>query len=136
MQPTQIAPLFAGNVAGAPEGSFVVAEWRDSGAPPGPPFLIAPPHIHHEDDEAWYVVEGRLRVRVGDEVVEAGPGSCVFAPRGAVHSYWNPDPTPVRYLLIMSPRIYALIQEIHATADRSKEAMTELFGRYGSELVG
>jgi mannose-6-phosphate isomerase-like protein (cupin superfamily) len=97
--------------------------------------LIAPWHVHHNDDEAWYVLEGTLRVKRGDEVVEAGPGAAVFVPRGTAHTYWNPDSRPVRYLLVMTGRIYRLIQEIHATKDRSPAAMKALFEKYDSELV-
>jgi hypothetical protein len=81
-----IAPPLAGNVMGSGSGSFVVAEWRDAGGPPGPPRLIAPPHVHHRDDEAWYVLEGVLRVRVGKDEVEASAGSGVFVPRGTPHN--------------------------------------------------
>ena len=132
--PTIAQPL-AGHILGSADNSFVIAEWRDAGAPPGPPRWIAPLHLHHHDDEAWYVLEGRLCVKRGDETVEAGVGAAVLAPRGTPHTYWNPDPTPVRYLLIMTPRIYQLIQAIHASTDRSPEGMRALFQRFDSELV-
>lgn len=43
--------------------SFVVADWTDPGTHPGRP--IAPPHIHRSDDEAWFVMSGRLGFRIG-----------------------------------------------------------------------
>ena len=129
------APPLAGNVIGSSQNDFVIAEWRDPGAPPGPPRLIAPPHIHHKDDEAWYVLEGRLMVRVGDEDVEARAGSAVFVPRGTPHTYWNPDPTPTRYLLVMTANIYGMIQELHQLKERSTPAIQELFKRHDSELL-
>ena len=135
MSPSRTAPPLAGNVLGSTESSFVTAEWRDPGAPPGPPRLIAPPHLHFHDDEAWYVLEGRLIVRVGDDDVEAPSGSAVFVPRGTPHTYWNPDPTPVRYLLIMTANIYGLVQEIHQMKDRSAPALQELFRKHDSELL-
>jgi len=51
---------------------------------------------------------------VGDELVEAGPGTAVLVPRGTPHSYWNARPEPARYLLVMTPRIQRLVQELHA----------------------
>jgi mannose-6-phosphate isomerase-like protein (cupin superfamily) len=132
--PTVAAPL-AGRALGSPDNSFIVAEWRDPGAPPGPPRWIAPLHVHHNDDEGWYVLEGRLCVKAGDETIEAGAGAAVLVPRGTPHTYWNPDPGPLRYLLVMTPTIYGLIQAIHATADRSPEAMRALFRRFDSELL-
>ena len=74
------APL-AGNALGSVTASFVVAEWKDAGGPPGPPRWIAPLHLHRNDDEAWYVLEGTLCVRVGKDVVEAR-GFCRFCATG------------------------------------------------------
>ena len=135
MSSPAIAPLLSGQVIGAGSDSFVIAEWKDPGGPPDPPRLIAPWHVHHSDDEAWYVLEGTLRVAVGHEVVEAGAGSAVFVPRGTAHTYWNPDTRPVRYLLVMTANIYRLIQEIHATQVRSPVVMKALFESYDSELL-
>jgi len=59
----------------------------------------------------------------------------VLVPRGTPHTYWNPDPSPVRYLLVMTPQIYQLIHAIHATQDRSPDAMRELFRRFDSALL-
>jgi hypothetical protein len=90
MSSTILAPPLAGSVVGSTNDAFVIAEWRYPGGPPGPPRLIAPPHLHRSDDEAWYVLEGSLRVRVGSDEVEAKAGSAVFVPRGTPHTYWNP----------------------------------------------
>jgi hypothetical protein len=111
-----IAPALAGNVLGSINASFVLAEWRDAGGPPGPPRWIAPLHVHHRDDEAWYVVEGTLRVKRGDEEVEAHAGGAVFVPRG-------------------TPNTYGLIQAIHGARDRSAGALQALFRQHHSELL-
>jgi mannose-6-phosphate isomerase-like protein (cupin superfamily) len=135
MSPPTIAALLAGHVLGTAANSLVIAEWRDAGAPPGPPRWIAPLHLHHNDDEAWYVLEGRLCVKRGEETVEAGAGAAVLVARGTAHTYWNPDPAPMRYLLVMTPAIYGLIEAIHGTDDRSPDAMRALFRKFDSELV-
>ena len=130
-----IAPPLAGEVLGNGGDSFVIAEWEDPGGHTDSPFLIAPPHLHHHDDEAWYVLEGALRIRRGDEEVEAREGSAVLVPRGTPHTYWNPGEGRCRYLLIMTPKIYELIQAIHAMTDRSRPRLSELFREYDSELL-
>ena len=135
MNQPMIAPPLAGNTLGSPNNSFVIAEWRDAGAPPGPPRLIAPRHLHHSDDEAWYVLEGTLVVQVGDNNVEAQAGSAVLVPRGTPHTYWNPGPRPARYLLIMTPNIFRLIQGIHALKERTPSALQQLFRSHDSELL-
>ena len=131
-----IAPPLAGSVVGAVGANFVIAEWKDAGGPPGPPRWIAPLHLHRKDDEGWYVLEGTLCVRVGNDVVEANAGSAVFVPRGTIHTYWNPGPGLVRYLLVMTSNIYSLIQDIHALTERSPAALKAMFERHDSEVVG
>ena len=130
-----LAPPLSGNVLGSVSDAFVIAEWRDGGGPPGPPRLIAPLHLHHRDDEAWYVLEGVLRVLVGNNEVEARAGSGVFVPRGTPHTYWNPGPGPVRYLLVMTANIFRLIQAIHAMTDRSPANLRAVFKKHDSELL-
>jgi mannose-6-phosphate isomerase-like protein (cupin superfamily) len=130
-----VAPPLAGKVLGSVEDDFVIAEWQDPGGPAGPPRLIAPRHLHRHDDEAWYVLEGTLRVQVGRDEVEAHAGSAVFVPRGTPHTYWNPVPGPLRYLLVMTSNIYRLIGEIHAMKERTPAALRAVFAKYDSELL-
>ncbi len=130
-----LAPPLAGTVLGSVGNNFVIAEWKDAGGPAGPPRWIAPLHLHRKDDEAWYVLEGTLCVRMGDDVVEAKAGAAVFVPRGTPHTYWNPGPGLVRYLLVMTSNIYSLIQDIHAMQERSPAALAAVFERHDSELL-
>lgn len=135
MSSHKIAPFLAGQTLGSGGSSFVVAEWQDAGGPGKPPRLIAPLHLHRSDDEAWYVLEGTLHLRLGDEVVQAPAGSAVLVPKGTPHTYWNPGPGRVRYLLVMTPNIHRLIQEIHAMPDRSAPKLRAVFEKYDSELL-
>lgn len=131
-----VATPLAGSVLGSIANDFVIAEWKDAGGPPGPPRWIAPLHLHRNDDEAWYVIEGALCVRVGEQIVEAVAGAAVFVPRGTPHTYWNPGPGLVRYLLVMTANVYSLIQDIHAMTERSPATMKAVFERHDSELLG
>lgn len=135
MSTQKIAPPLAGNLVGSASANFVVAEWKDPGGPPGPARWIAPLHLHRNDDEAWYVLEGTLCVRVEKDVVEAHAGSAIFVPRGTPHTYWNPGDSLLRYLLIMTSNVYSLIQDIHAMPDRSPAALATVFEKHDSELV-
>lgn len=131
----RIAAPLAGQSIGSTSDAFVVAEWRDAGGYTGPPRLIAPRHLHNRDDEAWYVLEGTLRVALGGDEVEARAGCGVFVPRGTPHTYWNPGPEPVRYLLVMTSNIFRLIREIHSMPDRSIPLLQAVFRKYDSELL-
>jgi len=130
-----IAPPLAGNVLGTAVNNFVVAEWQDAGGVSAQPRYIAPLHLHRSDDEAWYVLEGVLRVKVGEDDVELRAGSGVMVPRGTPHTYWNPGPDRVRYLLIMTSRIYQLIQDIHAMKERTPTTLRAVFEKHDSELL-
>ena len=111
--------------------SFVIADWTDSGSHPGRP--IAGLHLHRSDDEAWFVLEGRLGFRLGDEEREVAAGESILVTRGTPHSYWNPSSEPARYLLVMTPRVHRLIEALHA-GDRSDFA--QIFEEHDSQLLG
>jgi mannose-6-phosphate isomerase-like protein (cupin superfamily) len=135
MSQTSVAPLLLGNILGSANNSFVIAEWQDEGGPSGPPRLIAPRHLHHKDDEAWYVLEGTLRVQSGENEIEACAGSAVLVPRGTPHTFWNAGPGRLRYLLIMTPNIFSLIQGIHALKERTPASVQQLFRQHDSDLL-
>src|SRR5215207_6588085 len=61
------------------------------------------PHIHHNHEESFYVLEGELTMRVGTRTITAPAGSFVVVPRGVVHQPSNPRMEPTRVLLIFSP---------------------------------
>lgn len=116
---------------GGPESDFVVVQWSDAGTSQWE--WIAPLHVHHADDEAWYVLEGALKFVIGDARCEAGPDSAVFAPKGTPHAYGNARRgEPARYLLITTPKIRALVQALH---EPGAGDYRELFRAYDSELL-
>jgi mannose-6-phosphate isomerase-like protein (cupin superfamily) len=135
MTSPMVAPPLTGNTLGSGSSSFVIAEWRDPGGPVGERRLIAPPYVHHHDDEAWDVLEGTLRIQMGQNEAEVRAVSGVLVPRGTTHTYWNPGPRPTRYLLIMTANIYQLIQEIHAMKERTPAALGAVLRKHGSELA-
>ena len=110
--------------------SFVVADWTDPGTHPGRP--IAGLHLHRSDDEAWFVLSGRLGFQVGDEQVEVGPGGSILVERGTPHSYWNAVAEPSRYLLVMTPRIHHLIEALHSG---ERDDWAAIFEEHDSELL-
>ncbi len=103
--------------------SFDLQEWSGS----GPGYL----HIHHEDDEAWHVLEGTLTFKFQDREVEAPAGTTVFVPAGVAHDYYEAH-GPTRYLIILTPRLRSLIAALHA-APFSRHAA--IMRQYESEIV-
>jgi quercetin dioxygenase-like cupin family protein len=78
-------------------GTFTAIE---NGVPPGqgPPL-----HLHVREDEIFHVLEGRLRVKAGDELLDAPTGSLVFIPRGTPHSFRNDWDEPAKLLVMFTP---------------------------------
>lgn len=68
-----------------------------------PPLGGPPPHIHHREQESFYLLEGTLDIRMGDKVVQASTGDFVHIPRGMVHCFRNTGDSTARMLLIFSP---------------------------------
>ncbi|WP_233532181.1 cupin domain-containing protein [Paenibacillus alkalitolerans] len=135
-QPDFIASLSNGQILEPKGAMLAIAEWTASGTPSGEkPEWIAPLHIHHKDDEAWYVLEGTLGFKVGESVIEAGANQSVVVPRETPHTYWNPKPGDARYLIIMTSKIRSLIDAIHAAEQRDFNSLKELFAKYDSELL-
>ncbi|HKW46713.1 MAG TPA: cupin domain-containing protein [Gemmatimonadaceae bacterium] len=91
--------------------SFSVHEWRGSG-----PAIM---HVHHADDEAWHVLQGVLRFQFIDRTVEVAAGGTMFVPAGVAHTYEAID---ARYLIILTPRLDALIKALQSERDRSQHA--------------
>ena len=52
-----------------------------------PPEFETPYHLHHAEDEAFYVLEGELTVIRDGETIVAGPGSYIVLPRGRPHGF-------------------------------------------------
>lgn len=103
--------------------SFEIHEWRGSG-----PAML---HVHHADDEAWHVLEGELVFRYRDRTETAGPGTTVFVPAGTAHTYTAG--AGARYLIILTPRLSALIATLQA--DRDPAHQHEIYRRFNSELL-
>ena len=79
------------------------------------------------------MLEGTLRFRIADEVFEAGANSAALAPKGTPHSYGNAaEGTTARYLLVMTPRIRALVRALHEPGASDYRA---IFRAHDSELL-
>jgi quercetin dioxygenase-like cupin family protein len=71
-------------------------------------FTIAPgfntgAHYHTKIEELFYVLDGELDLRCGDQTLKGGPGTFVFVPPGAAHAFGNSSSKPGRMLLVTAP---------------------------------
>src|SRR2546423_12038073 len=116
-------------------GDFAVAEFTVAAGFPGPL-----PHIHHDFDEAFHILDGSLQVLVRQETITAAPGAFVLASRGTRHAFSNPGDRPVRLLGYWAPRSgLALVEDIGrlltAGGPPDAAAMAGTYRRHNSELA-
>jgi mannose-6-phosphate isomerase-like protein (cupin superfamily) len=62
-----------------------------------------PPHIHHREDESFYVLEGKFSFLCGNEQRIFEAGSFVYVPKGTVHTFKNIGEQPGKLLVIITP---------------------------------
>ncbi len=82
------------------------------------PFNDAPPrHIHHGEDEIFYILDGRMRFEVDGAIREAGPGEMLLAPRGSRHGFRVISPEGARMLTITRGGFEAMVRAIGRPAE-------------------
>jgi mannose-6-phosphate isomerase-like protein (cupin superfamily) len=62
-----------------------------------------PEHVHHQNDEAYYVVDGTYRFKVGPDMADVGAGAFVYIPRGTPHAWLNVGDRPGRVVMLFTP---------------------------------
>ena len=102
-----------------------------------------PLHINTLEDENYYVVEGTLTFRIGEETIEAPAGSFVHIPKGVVHTHWNGTSERVRLLGVPAPAgfetFFADLAELMSQMPPGPPDMSRIgaiYGKYGLEVVG
>jgi quercetin dioxygenase-like cupin family protein len=106
-----VVPPGAGQTVEGPAGgplTFKARAEQTDGALTALESVIAPGdgpplHTHGSEEEALYVLEGELRVRLGDELSAAPAGTFVFVPRGVPHNFQNVGDEPARILVLFAP---------------------------------
>ena len=103
-------------------------------------------HIHHREDEAFYVLDGQLSFHVGETVLTAVAGSLAFAPMGIPHTF-TVDIEPSRVLVITGPagfERFVFELGVPATSDEPPASLAPppaavilpVAERHGIEIVG
>jgi quercetin dioxygenase-like cupin family protein len=107
----------------------------------------SPLHVHHREDEWFYVLDGELTFWVGGEVVNASAGSFVYGPRGVPHTFIVAS-GQARFLLVAEPAGFdAFFRAASEPAARLEippvpteppdiEGLTALAAAYGIEILG
>ncbi len=105
-----------------------------SGYKSGPPL-----HIHPNADELFYILEGTLLMKNGDELTEVTAGDIVYIPKGVPHTFANMSEEPARFINVFSPCGLAdFLEEVADTAAASPETLdvNAIAGRHDLQLIG
>jgi len=109
------------------------------------PGMATPLHVHHREDEAFYVLEGRIRFRCGDEEFTAGAGDFVFGPREVPHGFKVLEGGARALVLVTPAGLEQMFLDggvpVHNAADRPPQAydvehVVALAQKYGFDVIG
>jgi mannose-6-phosphate isomerase-like protein (cupin superfamily) len=107
-------------------------------------------HVHHQEDEVFYILEGEMTFYVGEQTIKARPGSYLFGPKDVPHAF-TVDSGPAKLLFVFSPAgLEAGIREMGEPArsltvppqaeeppdEAEMERLAAIGARYGAEILG
>jgi mannose-6-phosphate isomerase-like protein (cupin superfamily) len=121
--------------AAATGGAFGVLDYTAAPGFPGPP-----PHLHRETAEVFFVLEGVLTLRLGDDTLTLPTGGFALVPPGTVHTFSNPSDRPTRFLGLVSPggfeQYFRDLRDAFGDGPPDPAAIDEIAARYDLETVG
>ena len=96
----------------------------------------SPLHVHHREDEWFYVLEGELTLWVGGRVIAAPAGSFVYAPRDIPHTF-TVSSEEARFLLVTEPAgLEGMLRALGEPAGSHHPAAPERATRHGADHAG
>jgi quercetin dioxygenase-like cupin family protein len=103
-----------------------------------PPGTTLPRHVHRNEDEVFYVLEGRVEFDVAGELAIGEPGATVFLPQGVPHTWRVVGAEPARMLIMLMPAgledYFRELAALPAGGPPDMERVLEISGRYGIEF--
>lgn len=115
-----------------------------------PEGFASPLHVHYSEDESFWLLEGEMTFYVGDQTIQARPGTFLFGPRDVPHAF-RVDSGPARLLFILSPGGFeALVREMGEPAggltlppqpagppdEAEMQRLAAIAARHGNEILG
>lgn len=97
---------------------------------------MPPLHVHHGEDEIFYVVDGEVTLYLPGRQIDCLPGDCVLAPRGIPHAY-RVGGRPARWLVMSSPAGFErFVGSVAALADLDPATLTAVAAEHEIEILG
>ena len=98
-----------------------------------------PRHLHHNEDEWFYAIEGEYILEVGSERFQLKAGDCILAPREVPHAWAFVGDTPGKLLIAFAPanKMEAFFRDNEKRFNGGNYANeAEIYRAYGMELLG
>jgi len=105
-------------------------------------YLDGPPlHVHREQDDTFFILDGVLAIQVGDDVFDLGPGDFATVPPGVPHTFGNvrKDQPPVKVCNLMTPGgLDAQFRDISMMGEAAHDPtkVAQLREKHGITVVG
>lgn len=99
-------------------------------------------HVHHRQDEWFYVVQGEFIVKVADEIFTLKPGDSAFAPRTIPHTFAKTSEGEGQMLVLFQPAglmedFFKEMSKLGPSIPKNQEqTLAELWRKHGMEIVG
>jgi quercetin dioxygenase-like cupin family protein len=102
-----------------------------------PPGTFVPPHIHPDQDEYLYILEGRLDFMLAGADTQATPGDLVRLPMGVPHGIFNKSDQLAKVLFWVSPtrKLYELFWAIHNLKEQKPEDVVALAAEHNIHFL-
>ena len=94
------------------------------------------PHVHRDEDELFYVVDGAFDFRLGSELHRGLAGSFVFVPRGTLHGLTAAGDGPSRLVFFHLPGLDGFFRELALLAEPDPSDLREVMNRWGMDVPG
>jgi quercetin dioxygenase-like cupin family protein len=122
-------------LSGAQTGGMLAVMVEQTHPGGGPPL-----HVHHNEDEIFIVIEGKIQYYVEGEWHSVDPGGVVYLPRGAAHCYRNAGNTPSRHWILTTPAGFEIFfarcaAEFARNDDPEMSHIIEIHHAHGIELL-
>src|SRR5689334_895157 len=99
-------------------------------------------HLHHKQDEWFYILKGEFILKVGDDTFNLSPGDCAFAPRTIPHAFAMTSEGEGQMLVLFQPagsmeNFFKKMGEVtKGIPENMEKAMKELFETHGMKVIG
>ena len=105
-------------------------------APHGGP----PLHVHHRQEETIHVLNGRFKVRIGDELFQLDEGGFAYLPSKVPHAFLNLTDEPAEIIVVYTPggghKFYEELGPAPATGRPTEPSIAAIFEKHGMSLLG